>query len=159
MHERIFDIACFGLPREYFPYTSCANCCQMCCYDIFVSNMLYFLIQVSNVILTCSLWYCLHVASPICQTLHLFFCYGSREEHDATHCLIFVRHKKLWMALCVAVLGAILLLMVAIPLGLWSERPQESCSDLIDAKEFAPYIFDPNKRGIIINIIITIIDL
>ena len=42
-------------------------------------------------------------------------------------------------------LGLILVTMVTTTLLLWEEIPQKSCADLIDANEFAPYIFEPGS--------------
>ena len=47
------------------------------------------------------------------------------------------------MIVFVTLLGLILILMVSIPLGIWNDLPRRFCSDLTDADEFAPYVFDP----------------
>ena len=54
------------------------------------------------------------------------------------------------MGIFVGILFVVLIAMVAIPLQLESEIPQKSCADLIDAKEFAPYIFEPSTGTILI---------
>lgn len=57
--------------------------------------------------------------------------------------LCTARYKKISMIVFVTLLGLILILMVSIPLGIWNDLPRRFCSDLTDADEFAPYVFDP----------------
>lgn len=39
-------------------------------------------------------------------------------------------------------MGIVMVLIVGLTLGIWEERPKQSCLDLLNEEEYAPYVFD-----------------
>lgn len=61
------------------------------------------------------------------------------------------------MVIFVCSLGVLLVLMIAVPLGIWDGMARKSCSDVINEKEYAPYVFDAGQGKTLVLFYVTFI--
>ena len=64
------------------------------------------------------------------------------------------RCKYIATVVFVSILGVILLVTVGATLGVWSERPKETCADVTNELEYANVLFQPEKGSVLLSNVI-----
>ena len=64
------------------------------------------------------------------------------------------RCKYIATVVFVSVLGVILVVTVGTTLGLWSERPKETCADVTNEEEYTNVLFQPEKGNIRVRVLV-----